>query len=152
MKIQNQTNIPTALFRRLLDFVVPLAPAAALARIEILPGVPGKLSGGLAYKFHPATPDPLAPSLIQLWVSPAGCRFWPHEEQHVPELSPFWVESWEEHLLLVVAHECWHVVDFWNGDLSPVDAVHELEIRAESFAIETVKAWRKRHQKTQRAA
>lgn len=150
MKIENSSQVPTATLRPLLAFALKRTPLSNMARLEILPGAWGKTTGGYAFMYHPEKPDPIAPSLVRLWVSAGGRCFIPHLQQHVPELAPFPVYTWEEELLLVIAHELAHIRDFWTRP-DKLDDAHWLEVSAETFAIDTVKAWREA-KATKRAA
>lgn len=139
MKILNLSSRPTQPLRPLVDFILSrLDKSAQLARIQLLdqPNA-AQTSSGLAEMRVPG--DAAHPSRVTVYLSYDSAINFPASFQHVPEIKPFEIRSWEEEVLLVLAHELRHVVQFWGDEQM---SAHVMEVDAEAFAISTVKAWR----------
>jgi hypothetical protein len=139
MRIQNESGVPTKTLRPLLKFALEcLPPEAQMAQFRILDGDPRKTMGGLADMDGGCG---ATPSMVTLWLTSPQNGMYPRADQHVPELDPVTLNSWTEEVLLIVAHELQHVVQFYD-DESYEDA-HVMEVDAEAQAIQVLNAWRR---------
>lgn len=66
---------------------------------------------------------------------------YPHQTQYVRELPPMMVRSFEEELVLVLAHELRHAIQFSLGLQTKLSA-KEMEIDAEAAGYSMVEAYR----------
>lgn len=142
VKVENLSRIPTKSLRPLIEFVAARVASGHMARVRVLDGKPERHTGGLATKYFP-TPeqhDLVTPSAIRLWLYEPGTHVYPRIERHVEELEAVVLSSWEEEVLLVLAHELRHIDQFWDEEWDGDD--HAGEVDAEAFAIQVLKDWR----------
>lgn len=133
MKVTNLSSFhSTSALMPVLDFMCKRAPTSA--EIMLKDQAWGLFSGGYATK----EPAPAA----TIWMSRA--LIYPCVSQHVPEVAPVTVHSFEEELVLVLAHEIRHLSQFNDipRHFTTADA-HAAEIDAEWFASKTLKAWKR---------
>lgn len=143
MKIENHSdNIQTREIRALFNFVKQYTKYSYCAVLRVCDAPPAKMTGGFANHTEPDPDlyDPVAPSSVELLVGDRSPRF-PYKDQHVPELPPVTINTWEEEVLLVLAHELRHIDQFWSWD--QINDGHLIEVDAERFAIEVLEKWRK---------
>jgi len=98
----------------------------------------------MANKTHEEA-DGVEPSLVRLWLSKG--RQYPTTTHYLPEVGTVQLRSWDEEFVYVLAHELQHIADFWGGELTAADLDgqwmgHHLEVRAEKYAVKTLRAWR----------
>ena len=106
--------------------------------LRLRDSAPGISSSGLAWRENPLRSS-TAPSLVEVWL---GSKYsYPRYDQHVPELRRIVLFSWEEEVLLVIAHEFRHIHQMHIPVKAVVDD-HTAEVDAERFAIETLQEWR----------
>lgn len=147
MKVLNSSRIPTAQLRPLIEFALSQGDRSSrLARFVFTDAPPGETCSGRAHWNE--GDDAAYPSLVELRLSSPDPRFYPRFDQHVPELEPTRLESWDEEALLVISHELRHVAQFWTENMD----AHEMEIDAEAFAIQTLHDWRALNRNITRAA
>lgn len=140
MKAVNLTSHRSADLKPLIAFArARVGRLADLARLELRDAPAGVMSYGEASMNAETGASLAVPSLVEVWVSQPWASNYPLPQQYVPELPQIWLQDWSEEVLLVIAHELRHIVQFWEGD--NLDA-YAMEVDAEAFAIETLYAWR----------
>jgi hypothetical protein len=91
----------------------------------------------------PGTHDPVIPAWVEIKLRHR--EYGPYLSQHVPELPPVLIHTWQEEVLVVLAHEFRHIEQMW-GRCIPHTATtsHGMEIDAEQFAIQVLTDWRRK--------
>lgn len=139
---------------RLIEFIQGLSPVMAGCRFEFSPHWGTRIQGEASWLEETAPGAAIFPVRIRIALTAPGSRPYPTRESYVPELEPLQINSWEEELLLVLAHEMRHGEQFLTqlGPSLKWDA-HAMEVDAESFAYVALGCWRN-HQKyfTKKAA
>ena len=133
------TYAPRSEFLRLLTFALgETQHLSELKKITILDSENGSVSEGSAH-----------PDEVTVWVHDPLVSCYPQATQYLPELMPtFILRSWEEEVLLTLAHELRHVEQFWLQPEVECDAdFHSpqsqmMELDAETFGQSVVLKWR----------
>jgi hypothetical protein len=129
----------------MIEFLQVLVPMAALARFEFEPRVPQaqKIVGETN-----KTGSRTFPALVKLWLTDPAEHRYPRVEHYVKRLEPILIQSWQEELVLVLAHEMRHVEQFYTELGKRLEAIGKLEIEvdAEQFAYRALEIWRKSRQ------
>ena len=149
--VHNLSRFPMSELRQMLEFAIGMVgDEAQNARVfihEQAREVPHH--SGLA-DMYGNEEDALYPTRVDLWLTPHNPARYPSVQQYLPETPKVTVRSWEEEVLLVIAHELKHVKQFWT-DFDCSDQ-HGMEVDAEGFAIQTLMRWRQLQRPTLKAA
>ncbi len=144
MRILNETDVPTKALETLIDFIQAMLPSSSVARFEFLDQLPEKSgTSGQASRDNGEGPPVAFPGLVEIWVAPQGRGSFPRLDQYVPDLMPILLRSWEEELVLVLAHELRHIEQFYTDLGTDMDS-RAMEVDAETFAYEALRLWRAR--------
>lgn len=141
MRLENRSAFhSTARIRPLVEFVARQTSFSDLALVRVSDTkVPHGKMGGQAWKHRPdvGALSLVAPSLVDVQVGRAA--LYPYVTRHVDEVGDIKVASWEEEFVLVVAHELFHVDQFWTEAFS---SEHAAEVDAERRAKRTLQQYR----------
>ena len=144
MLIQNQSKVPTKRLKPLLSFVLKRIKHGALGSLSLKDAQyrqEGWRTYGRTWKVSPEEYPGRCPSLIEIFFGTVAK--YPFTDQYKPYTPSVKICSWEEEVLLVLAHEARHLDQYWApGKLAPLP---DRELDAELFAIQTVDQWRTRH-------
>lgn len=142
MRIENKSAyFQTGRLTQIAEFAARYTQYSALATVRFTDGADGhKLTGGYAYKQRPDVSELslVAPSLVKIILGRG--RKYPRGTSHVDSLGIIKLESWDEEVLFVLAHELRHIDQFWSMTFTDEDAA---ELDAERFAIKVLKTWRR---------
>lgn len=123
--------------QNIIDWVSERFPVGNRVILRLLPQeVSGKMTEGTTRKLLAR-----AGGYIGITLRISRDMVYPHLTQYVSELPPIMVRSFEEELVLVLAHELRHAIQFSLGlqrTLSP----KEMEIDAEAAGYSMVEAYR----------
>lgn len=138
MRIANRSKLSTRAFEKLLTYMEGILPQAATARFELKLRLEDQCVGGRASNNQ----EGAWPHLVELEL-PAVTREYPLLERVIPSLPCIELHSFEEEVLLVLAHELRHVAQYldagamtWTQD--------EREYDAETYAYDVLERWRRR--------
>lgn len=138
MRIQNRSRLKTAAFEKLLSYMEGILPQAATARFELKPRLEDQCVGGRASNNQ----EGAWPHLVELEL-PGVTREYPLLERVLPSLPFIELHSFEEEVLLVLAHELKHCAQYLDADAMTWEQ-DERELDAETFAYDVVERWRRR--------
>jgi hypothetical protein len=140
MRINNVSSHPTKVFYPIVDFITQYDKYSALATLHIM-DTDEVFSHGVCHRIDPKMDEILfaAPSLIELRVR-KDCIY-PVTSLHA--MGPVTVWTWEEEVLLVLAHEMAHLNQYYGYPASySTDQNEEAEEKAEEYAIVLMNLWR----------
>jgi hypothetical protein len=151
VRIQNRSAfVSTAKILPLVDFVSFRTKFSSLATLVLVDGGCESVTGGKALKTR-LDGDPIslvAPSMITLYLS-RGLSYPFSTEHEIPavaaKVGEVVLNSWEEEIVFVLAHEAAHIDAFHGKGHTDIVAC---ELDAEKFAVKTLKAYRRSQEKT----
>lgn len=151
MIIENYSMHRLSDLKPLVLFASRHVPMAHMARLKFVDSQDREMcTKGMAYSADPFNqehrPDP---SLVVIDLS--SVRQYPCQDQYLPEVPAVTLRSWEEEVLLVLAHEFRHIEQYWTWRFEDLIG-WEMEIDAELFAIKVLDAWRAARDETTLAA
>lgn len=129
MRIENKSAYyPTARLQPLVDFASRWFKTNQVVVLQLTDGAePSKVCGGYAYRDR-----------VKMTLSRHA---YPCTSEHVAEVGPVELRSFEEEFLLVLLHEVAHVNQFSEGRLY-YDS-NDAEVEAEMFAVKMLARYRR---------
>ncbi|MGH9425427.1 MAG: hypothetical protein ACRD2L_03860 [Terriglobia bacterium] len=138
MKICNSSKRKTKDLRALAEFIAARCQQGFMADLVFSQTKDGARSEGHAWKDRKEAPEHregIAPSLVEVTVPDANTSY-PAYVARVLDHPAIEVSSWQEEVVLVMAHEFRHIDQFWTVPFTDRTAS---EHDAENFALKTLR-------------